>query len=110
MKKDDLMFLKHMFQSIQKIETYLKGVDFEGLVSNELLISGVTREMEIIGEASNNLNSKFKQEHLEIPLQKIKDMRNFLAHQYFEIDLKLIWKTYKENLPELKKLIKPLIK
>ena len=64
----------------------------------------------ILGEAINNLSKKFKKEHKEIPWQDIADMRNKLIHEYFGIDVEVVWETTQEDVPELKKKILELMK
>lgn len=60
------------------------------------------RELEIIGEAAGKLSKNFKSEHPEIPWADIVGMRNRLIHEYFGIDVKLVWQTSQKNVPELK--------
>lgn len=106
----DADFLKHMIEAINKIEKYLKDCDYENFCKNDLIIDAVARELEIIGEASSNVSADFKKQHISIPFRDSKDMRNFISHQYFDVETEVMWKTCKENLPELKELIKPLLK
>lgn len=61
--------------------------------------------MEIIGEAVKNLPSGFKKQFPDIPWRKVSDMRNFLIHEYFGVDIRLVYETAKERLPEFKKQI-----
>jgi uncharacterized protein with HEPN domain len=54
-----------------------------------------------IGELSVHLTDEFKLNHSEIPWKKIKDMRNFVAHNYDKLDLETLWLTIKEDMPRL---------
>ncbi|MFH1326351.1 MAG: HepT-like ribonuclease domain-containing protein [Candidatus Falkowbacteria bacterium] len=58
----------------------------------------------------NNLSESFKSKNFEIEFRDIIAMRNFIIHQYIEVDFEIVWKTCQNDLPKLKKLIKPLIK
>lgn len=107
--KDDLIYLQHILEAIEEIEIYLKGIDYDSFIKNNMMINATLKELEIIGEASHNLSDKFKREHPKIPFCEIKAMRNFLIHGYFGVNLKVVWKTCKENLPELKKEIKSIL-
>ncbi len=62
----------------------------------------VTRELEIIGEASKRFSPEFKDLHGSIPWRRIAGMRDFLIHDYMQVDLKEVWKAATEGIPELK--------
>ncbi|PIP26928.1 MAG: hypothetical protein COX30_04620 [Candidatus Moranbacteria bacterium CG23_combo_of_CG06-09_8_20_14_all_39_10] len=108
--KNDNTYLEHILEAINSIESYLGDSDYEDFKNNEMVIDAVVRKLEIIGEASNNLSEKFKRENPEMPHRDAIDMRNFLIHEYFGVNTKIVWKTYKNNLPELKKFIKELLR
>lgn len=62
------------------------------------------RNIEIIGEASNNIDkhySDFAKSHPELPLVFAYEMRNAVAHGYFKVDLEIVWKTIQNDLPGL---------
>jgi len=69
----------------------------------------VIRRLEIIGEAVKNLPADFKKKKSSIPWQNIAGMRDFLIHEYFGVDLDLVWQTVKKDLPEFKKQILKLL-
>lgn len=85
MKKDNLVYLKHIMDSILHIEEYTKGVEHKNFLKNNLVQSGVIREIEIIGEASKRLTHEFKEKHQEIPWKQIAGMRDKLVHDYFGV-------------------------
>lgn len=91
------------------IEEYLEVVSYEEFTSNKMIIDAVVRELEIIGEASNNLSEEFRERHPDIVWRRMKDMRNFLNHEYFGVNIKVVWDTCKEDLPKLSKLINDLL-
>jgi len=103
MKRDDSVYLQHILDAIAKIEEYLSGVDKESYLSRSLIQDGVIRQLEIIGEAVKQLSDVFRNQHAQIPWQDIAGMRDKLIHHYFGVDLDAVWKTAKEDLPELKK-------
>lgn len=67
------------------------------------------RRLEIIGEATKNIPVKFRQEHHDVPWRELAGMRDILIHEYFGVDLELIWTTVKENLPKLKQKLTQII-
>ena|SRR3989344_4513486 len=104
MEKDKL-YIKHILDAISTIDQFTKNIEFEGFVENKLLQDGVVRELEIIGEASKKLSSDFKDSHSELPWQDIARMRDKLIHEYFGVDLVVVWETVKQDLPNLKQRI-----
>ena len=110
MKKDPRVFLIHILENAALAQVNLKDFDFDRFIKNKAIQDAVVREIEIIGEATKNLPLEFKDRHPEIPWQKIAGMRNKIVHNYFDIDFKVVWNTVKEDLPELEKQIKRLIK
>lgn len=109
-KNRDEVYLSHVLEAIKKIEKYLRGVDFEKFKKYDILIDAVVRELEIIGEATNQLSDQFKEKHHKILWHQVIGMRNQLIHGYFDVDLEVVWTTCKEDLQGFKKQIKKLIK
>lgn len=98
----DLKYLRHILDAIEKIERYLAPADFETFSINDMMIDAVIRELEIIGEAAGNLSEDFTEEYADIPWFRVRAMRNVLIHEYFGVNLKIVWDTCHSNLPELK--------
>jgi uncharacterized protein with HEPN domain len=108
--KDDLVYHQHiLLESIDKIERYLKDTSFESFMFNDMQIDAVVRELEIIGEAANNVSEQFQSEHPAVPWSEMVGMRNRLIHEYFGVNTKIVWETCQSDLKDLKKFIKPLI-
>jgi len=95
-----------IIEAIDKIGRYVHGLGFEEWQKDEKTIDAVIRNIEIIGEAASHLPLEIQEQYQDIPWVMMKGIRNILAHEYFGIDLKIIWKTVKEDLPTLKKLLK----
>lgn len=102
------MFLDHIRDSIAVIEDAIKGKSFEEFVNSIVTQDCVVRRIEIIGEAANNLPEDFQKEHPEIAWRKIVGMRNILAHEYFGVDLKVVWDTAVNKIPVLKEELSKL--
>ena len=107
--KDDQVYLRHILDAIGKIETYLKGQTYESFCKNDMMIDAVVRELEIVGEATNNLSEHLRQSHPGIPWRDAIDMRNFLIHEYFGVRTQVVWDTCESDLPLMKRLISKLI-
>jgi len=86
----------------QIIEKFIEGVNKENFLGNVEKQYAVLRGLEIIGEATKNLSEELKKKHPDIPWKEIAGMRDKLIHQYFGVNLDLVWETIKTELPELK--------
>lgn len=106
MKKDSLILVKHIIESINFIEQYLEGMTLEAFLNNQQVQDSVVRRLEIIGEAVKNLPEIFKSDRQSIPWKQIAGMRDVLIHEYFGVDILLVWNTVKKDLPALKANLK----
>ena len=109
-KKDPLVFIKHIRDSIDEIESFTENISKEKFAKEKLIQNAVIRSIEVIGEAVKNLPIGFRKKYPNIPWIKIAGMRDKIIHHYFGIDLETIWKVVNENIPELKKEIKFILK
>jgi len=109
MHKEDLVYIDHIKLGILKIKNYMKGQNKELFLKNELIQDAVVRNFEIIGEASKNLSSEFKEKYPDIPWKDIAGMRDKLIHHYMGVDIDVVWKTVKEDIPFLEKVLKKII-
>ena len=104
-KRSDRLYLEDIVDSISKINSYTKGLSFREFTDNPIIIDAVIRNLEIIGEAAKNMPPKTKSLHKEIPWKEMAGMRDKVIHHYFGVDLDIVWKTIKQALPDLKKLL-----
>lgn len=105
-------YLGHILQAIERIERHTADVDEMAFLSSELIQDAVIRNLEIIGEAANNVlraDASFATKHAEIPWQVMYAMRNRLSHAYDKVDMEIVWKTIQRDLPELYHLVKAAI-
>ena len=106
MKKDPLVYIDDIHDSIQAIKRYTAGLTKEDFLNSTEKQDAVYRRLEIIGEASNRLPDEFKNQYPQIPWIKIIGMRNVLIHEYDSIDLDRVWQTIQKDIPDLEGYIK----
>jgi uncharacterized protein with HEPN domain len=97
-------YLGHIAEAIGRIQRYTGSMDEAAFAANALVQDAVIRNLEIIGEASRNIERgfpEFAKSHPELPLAAANDMRNVLAHGYFRVDLQIVWRTIQIELPGL---------
>ena len=102
-KRDNEIYIDDVLDSIQQIEEYTKGIDINIFMKDRKTIDAVVRNISVIGEAVNNISKEIKSEYPQIPWREIADMRNKTIHEYFGIDLDILWETMKGDLPPFKK-------
>lgn len=105
----DLALLWDMREAARDISDFVKDQPFVHFTSNKILRYAVERQLLVIGEAAKRVSDKFKQAHPEVPWAGIVAQRNVLAHEYGEILVERIWFAATEHVPELLRLLEPLI-
>ena len=99
-KREFILYLEDMLQSMERIEEYLGNLDFSKFKMNYLVVDAIIRNFEIIGEASQKIPKNIQEKYPEIPWRKMYGLRNLIAHKYFGIDYEMIWEIAKKNLPQ----------
>lgn len=102
-------YLGHILQAMDRIARYTAGFDEAGFLSNELVQDAVLRNIEILGEAARSVervDPEFAGRHTEVPWQVMYTMRNRVSHGYDKVDLEIVWKTVRSDLPGLALLVR----
>jgi uncharacterized protein with HEPN domain len=94
--------IRDILKAIDKIERYTRDMEFDAWLQDDKTIDAVIRNVEVIGEASSHLPDEVLEQYKDIPWRLMRGIRNILAHEYFGVDLEIIWTTVKEDLPTLK--------
>lgn len=92
-----------------RIQSYVEGVSKSDYAVDFVLQDAVVRQLEILGEAAGRVSRQLTAEHSEIPWSDITGMRHRLIHDYFEVDIDLVWKTATEHVPEIRPKILVLL-
>ncbi len=97
----DYVRLQHMLDSSQAAVSHLSGKYREDLDRNRLLLNGVVRELEILGEAASQVTKETRERFPFLPWREMIGLRNRLIHAYFDVNNQAIWLVVKESLPTL---------
>ncbi len=89
-------------ESMAKIGRYVVGMDLKAFEQDERTVDAVVRNLEIIGEAANRLPEDFRRRHAQIPWRKIVGLRNRIVHEYFGVDIDMVWSILQNDLPALR--------
>ena len=106
-------YLEHISGAIARAMEYLQDTaDLTAFQQDQRDQDAVVRNIEIIGEAVAKIQKsspEFIAEHPGLPWAQMRAMRNLIIHEYFSLDLKIVWRTVKDDLPQLKQLIDDLL-
>jgi len=103
------LFLQDILDSGESIRSYVQGITFDQFERERMRYSAVIREFEIIGEAVGKLPGQMKDRFPDIAWQDIKDFRNLLTHEYFGVDLQIVWNTIQSDLPQLLAAVRTMV-
>jgi len=107
--KTDEIRLRHIRDAIHLIEKFSAGKTKKDIYNDEMYRFAVERQLEIIGEAANNLSSDLVLSHEDVPWPQIISFRNFIVHEYFGLDLELVWNVVIVHLPPFKLQVEKIL-
>ncbi len=102
--KDDRIYLAHILDSIEHIESFITSGRDE-FFKSRLIQDAVIRNLEIIGEAVKQLSMELRVQNNDLPWREMAGLRDVLIHEYFGVDLRTVWGVIEKELP----LVKPKI-
>ena len=101
MKQNVSFYWQNILDSILRLEQYLSGVSEKDFQVNFLLLDGVIRKLELIGEPVKHLSTNLRSRSSDVPWQDIAGARDKLIHDYFGVDFDLVWLMVREDIPFL---------
>ncbi len=106
---DDRAFLLHIRDALREVREFVEGTDYEGFLEDRMMQNAVMRSFEVVGEAARLVSPEFRDAHPNVPWRLMGDFRNKLIHDYFALDLEVIWNTATEDAPMLLAQIEGLV-
>ena len=102
--------IQDILDAIARITESTAEMTFEDFANiEELLLQGILYNFIIIGEATVNVPDEIRSRYPQIPWRSMSDMRNVMAHEYFQVNLKIVWNTIDNYLPPLVPLLEELM-
>ena len=107
--KDDRLYLIHISECIERIESYIAGKDMEEFFNSTLLQDAVIRNLQTLAESTQRLSEDTKEREAGIDWFKIAGFRNVLVHDYLGIDIQRVWLILEKELPLLKSAVQKML-
>jgi uncharacterized protein with HEPN domain len=107
-KREPILLLEDIIESIQKIKIYTIGLSLDDFLKDDKTIDAVIRNFEIIGEASNRIPDEIRDKFQLVNWHRIRGFRNRIVHDYMGIDYEIVWEIIEKDLEELKNKIQEI--
>lgn len=100
-ERDWTIRIEDILEAISRIRRYTEGMKEREFRENELVQDALIRNFAVIGEAARHIPEEVRDRYPEVPWIRMSAMRNLVVHEYFGVDLRIIWDTVHEDLPNL---------
>ena len=109
MSREYRFFLQDMLKACEKVGRFTKGFSVEQFQADEKTFDAVMRGLEIIGEAAKHIPEDIRRQHPEVEWRKISGFRDVAIHEYFGIDIEVVWDIISHRVPLLLGQIKAIL-
>jgi len=109
MPRDYRLYLQDILAAIGAIREYMQGQSLGTLVADRKTTDAVVRNLELVGEAVKSIPTEVKERCPDVEWKKIAGLRDILVHQYFGIDLEIVWDVVQNKLPVLERQVRTIL-
>ncbi|MEE9294799.1 MAG: DUF86 domain-containing protein [Phycisphaerae bacterium] len=109
MPRNYSVYLQDMLEAARKVHSYTEGLTKEAFATDDRTVDAVVRNLEVLGEAAKGIPDEFRQSHPAIPWKRISGLRDVLIHEYFGIDLDIVWDIVQNKTPPLERELRKLL-
>jgi uncharacterized protein with HEPN domain len=106
--KDDRVYLEHVRDALADITTYTSA-GRDAFFEQRIRQDATLRKLEVIGQAVKNLSDDSKSRQPQIPWKQIAGMRDKVIHDYFGVNLEIVWAVVERDLPQLERAVRDLL-
>jgi uncharacterized protein with HEPN domain len=107
-KRDPDLLVEDILEALRKISLYTADMGQEEFRQDPKTIDAVVRNLEILGEATRQLPAEFTARYPDVPWRQIAGLRNRVVHEYFAVDLEIVWQVIRNDLAQLEAQLKSL--
>jgi len=108
-KRDYRDYLEDILAAIDESAEFTRDISFEAFTQDRKTINAVVRSLEVLGEAAGRIPNHLRAKAPAVPWKFMAGMRNKLIHEYFGVDLSIVWAVIKIELPPLRLQIEHLM-
>jgi len=103
-------YLRDILEAAQAMQEFLASVSsIDEFRADRKTVFAVVRAFELMGEATKNIPAQFRRRHPEIPWREMAGMRDKVIHEYFGVDVEVLWKTASEDVPAVRDAIQAIL-
>ena len=109
-KREVRDYLNDILESVDDIHEFTRGMTYAEFAADKKTVKAVIRCLEVIGEAAKKIPAEIRASYSSLPWAEISGMRDKLIHEYFGVDIEIIWETVNSDLGSLKTVIPEILK
>ena len=97
--------LEDLKQAMARIRQYTADLTYDHFINDEKTMDAVLRNLEVIGEAARNLPEQPRSKYPDVEWHRMIGLRSIISHEYFGVDMQIIWEIATRNVPEAEPLV-----
>ncbi|MEJ5172226.1 MAG: DUF86 domain-containing protein [Hydrogenothermaceae bacterium] len=110
MKREIVDYIEDIIEAMEKAMEFVENMEYEDFIKDDKTVYAVIRALEVIGEAVKNIPYEVRSLYPDIPWKEMAGIRDKLIHDYFGVDLLIIWRTVKFSIPNLTSAFDKILK
>jgi len=109
MRRDYSLYIQDILECIEKIDEFVGDMAYDEFIEDEKTVDAVLRNLEVIGEAAKNVPEELKDRFPDVEWRRMVGLRNIITHEYFGVDMNIIWQAATRNVPETEPLVADML-